>query len=232
MPPTISYKKLFTKKLNPGSIKFISTRMENLINQDLIESGEDENHYYLPDNDDNNESVYFLNAILSGTARLNVLLPAATILAFTILAPLLTNDGQCTLLDRWIMGFFLALLAASCVFFSFTDSFRTANGRMYYGVATVNGIWTFCGGRRKPCVPLDYRLRWSDGFHACLSLVAFMTFVGSHDDVLDCYGLVVSRKVVNVVPLVVGFVVSVLFVMFPSRRRGIGYPFLLQSDSL
>ncbi|KAL3504037.1 hypothetical protein ACH5RR_033878 [Cinchona calisaya] len=200
----------------------------------ICDSEDDQNNFYTTADDDIADSnfIYILNTILSGTARLNVLLPTATILAFTIFAPLLTNDGKCENLEKWLMGFFLALSAASCIFFSFTDSFRTATGRLHYGIATVKGIWTFNGGRTKPCVPSDYRLRWADIFHALLSLIAFLTFAASHADVLDCYCLVVPRKVTNSVPLVVGFAVSFLFVMFPSRRRGIGYPLLLQSDAL
>ncbi|GLU06833.1 hypothetical protein SLE2022_238240 [Rubroshorea leprosula] len=190
-------------------------------------------YFYLKDIDETDESnyVYIINAVLSGTARLNVLLPTATILAFTIFAPLLTNDGHCTRLSRWLMGSTTVLLAASCIFFTVTDSFRTATGRLYYGVATYRGIWTFNGGRKRPRLPAEYRLRWSDLFYASLSLVTFLAFAGSHSDVVACYYPAMPRKVINVVPLVIGFVVSVLFVVFPSRRRGIGYPFLLQRDA-
>lgn len=207
--------------------------MENSTIQDLSESFQfNEEYQNLKDEDvDESNLIYIINAILSGTARLNVLLPTATILAFTIFAPLLTNDGQCTSLSRWLMGSFLVFLAASCVFFTFTDSFRTATGRLYYGIATFSGIWAFNGGRMRPYMPSDYKLRWSDLFHAFLSLVAFLAFAGSHYDVVGCYYPGIPRKVTNTVPLVVGFVVSVLFVVFPSRRRGIGYPFLLQREA-
>ncbi|WOK94592.1 protein DMP7-like [Canna indica] len=177
--------------------------------------------------------IYILNLILNGTARLNVLLPTATILAFTIFAPLLTNDGRCSRLNRWFMASFLAACVASCVFFTFTDSFRAAaSGRLYYGVATPRGIWTFNARRRGPPDPAAYRLTWSDLFHALLSLAAFLTFAGLHGDVMECYYVKLPRKVTNTAPLVVGFVVSVLFVVFPSKRKGIGYPFLLQRDAV
>lgn len=205
--------------------------MENSVCQELNENGERNHDYYhlQDDDDDDDESqyIYVMNAILSGTARLNVLLPTATILAFTILAPLTTNDGKCTNFSRWLTGYFIAFLAASCIFFTITDSFRTATGRLYYGIATFRGIWTFNGSRKKPLIPSDYRLRWADLFHALFSLVAFLTFAGSHSDVVACYYPALPRKITNSVPLIVGFVISVLFVMFPSRRRGIGYPLLL-----
>ncbi|KDP34672.1 hypothetical protein JCGZ_11020 [Jatropha curcas] len=190
-------------------------------------------YYYLNDDEpDESRYLYLINTILSGTARLNVLLPTATILAFTIFAPLLTNDGKCTSFNRWLMGIFCAILATSCVFLTFTDSFRTSTGRLFYGVATFGGIWTFNGGGKKPNVPSDYRLRLSDIFHASLSLITFLAFAGSHTDVVGCFYPAMPRKVINIVPLVIGFVISVLFVLFPSKRKGIGYPFLLQRDYL
>lgn len=107
------------------------TTMEDSIHQDLIEKGRDDKLYY-PTEDEIDESrfIYILNTILSGTARLNVLLPTATILAFTIFTPLLTNNGKCNTTNRWLMGFFSGLSAASCVFLSITDSFRTTTGRL------------------------------------------------------------------------------------------------------
>ncbi|KAL8485431.1 hypothetical protein ACS0TY_027650 [Phlomoides rotata] len=194
--------------------------MSENIEQNLIEKIDPENNCHVPDNHndchekdeaqdqeddvDNSNYIYVVNTILGGTARLNILLPTATILAFTIFAPLLTNDGKCTTVDRWLMGLFLALSASSCVFFSFTDSFRTSSGRLYYGLATLRGVRNFGGGRARPRVPSKYRLRWSDMFHSSLSLIAFLTFALLHNDVLTCYHLVLPRKFVNTVPLVIG----------------------------
>ncbi|KAK4280062.1 hypothetical protein QN277_011737 [Acacia crassicarpa] len=209
--------------------------MNNSTTQDLIlQAEQSEDEYYDIDNYGVDESYYFyiINAILSGTARLNVLLPTATILGFSILTPILTDDGECSELSRWLTGVFLAILAVSCVFFTLTDSFRTTSGRLCYGVATWRGIWTFNGGKKKPREPLDYRLKWSDLFHASLSLISFLAFAGLNHDVVKCYYPGIPRKVTNTVPLVVGFIVSVLFVVFPSKRRGIGYPFLSQRDLL
>ncbi|KAL5560016.1 hypothetical protein UlMin_036227 [Ulmus minor] len=203
--------------------------MENSTHESLIESSENEDDFcsFNDNYDDGSHFLYVINSILSGTARLNVLLPTATILAFTIFAPLLTNDGVCTALNRWLMGIFVVLSASSCVFFTFTDSFKTVTGRLYYGMATFQGIWTFNAGRKKPCVPSNYRLKWADLFHASLSLIAFLDRISRISRICR-----VSRKVTNTLPLVVGFLISVLFVMFPSKRRGIGYPFLLHKDAL
>ncbi|XP_004496814.2 protein DMP2-like [Cicer arietinum] len=156
--------------------------MNNSTNQDMnVPFEQSDDYYYDLDDYDMDESHYFYvtNAILSGTARLNVLLPTVTTLAFSIFAPILTNDGECSVLNHWLTGVFLVILALSCVFFTFTDSFKTATGRLYYGVATFRGMWTFCGGRKKPRVPSDYRLTWTDLFHALLSLLSFLAFAES-----------------------------------------------------
>lgn len=204
--------------------------MDETLDRDLIiEIHKDEDdHSHLQDDDtDESHCIYLINAILSGTARLNVLLPSATVLAFTIFAPLLTNDGKCSPFNRWLTGILLAICAASCIFFNFTDSFQTATGRLHYGVATFSGIWTFNGDRKKPSVPSNYRLRLTDLFHSSLSLIAFLTFAALHGDIVACYYPNMPKKVTNIFPLVVGFIVSVIFVIFPTRRRGLGYPLLL-----
>ncbi|TKY51497.1 hypothetical protein E2542_SST23013 [Spatholobus suberectus] len=209
--------------------------MNNSTSQDMvIHYDQSEDDYCDLDDYDMDESYYFyvINAILRGTARLNVLLPTVTTLAISIFAPILTNDGECSTLNRWLMGIFLAILEVSCVFLTFTDSFRTATGRLYYGLATFRGIWTCYGGRKKPRVPSDYRLTWGDLFHASLSLLSFPAFAGLHHDVVKCYYRGMPRKVTNTVPLAVGFVVSIFFVVLPSKRRGIGYPFLMQRDPM
>ncbi|KAF0917669.1 hypothetical protein E2562_021178 [Oryza meyeriana var. granulata] len=207
-----------------------------LIEQPSNAAGDPDQEDDCEDDDDSSSLILVTNLILSGTARLNVLLPTATILAFAIFAPLLTDDGKCTHLNRALTGALMLLCAASCVFFTLTDSFRSPTGRLRYGIATPSGIRTFCVGRRRsgkkvgPREPERYRLRWSDLFHTTLALVAFVTFAASHHDIVLCYYPGVPRKVVNTVPLVIGFVVSLLFVLFPSKRRGIGYPFLLRTD--
>ncbi|MCD7448051.1 hypothetical protein HAX54_037365 [Datura stramonium] len=77
----------------------------NFMYQHLAEIEEpDESDFYLPDYDgqeeDDSNFIYIINTILSGTARLNILLPTVTILAFTIFAPILTNDMNATILSK------------------------------------------------------------------------------------------------------------------------------------
>ncbi|THU50313.1 hypothetical protein C4D60_Mb06t18890 [Musa balbisiana] len=176
-----------------------------------------------------NQNLFFL---FIGTTRLHVLLATAIILTFSVFVPLVTDDGECDDLNRWFTAFLVALCAASSVSFTFTNSYRAASGRLYYAVATLRGIRAFNGRRKGPPEPGTYRLTWSDLFHASLSLVAFLTIALLHDDVMRCYHIDRPRKLTNTVPLVIGFLFSVLFVVFPSRRRGTGYPFLSQGDAV
>ncbi|KAL1810699.1 hypothetical protein ACET3Z_020764 [Daucus carota] len=143
--------------------------LENLIETGAVEGDEDlfpTYDYVEEDIKDQSNATYIINIILSGAARLNALLPTATILAFTLLHRLITNDGQCTSLTRWMMGCFLALTAAS----------------------------------------------------------------SAHSDVLSCYNVDLPRKMTVYVPLLVELLISAVYVIFPTRRKGIGYPFMLQND--
>ncbi|GMH00305.1 hypothetical protein Nepgr_002144 [Nepenthes gracilis] len=112
----------------------ISQKMGDSVIEDLIGAAVLDNFQYSQDDDGVDEShcMYVLNAILSGTARLNVVLPSFTILVFTTFAPIVTNEGTCGTLNRWLMGIFWAVSAASIVFLSITDSFKTATGKSYY----------------------------------------------------------------------------------------------------
>ncbi|PRQ24458.1 hypothetical protein RchiOBHm_Chr6g0272621 [Rosa chinensis] len=195
--------------------------MDDSINHDLIDNSEhsDGDDYLCFEDDDTDEShcTYVLNVILSGTACLNVLLPTATILSFTIIAPLLTNDGICTDFSHWLMGFFMPFLQRPA---SFSHSLIALKQRR----ACYTMEWPYFREFRLSMV--------ADLFHASLSLVAFLTFAGSHNDVVGCFYPGMPKRITNNLSLVVGFVVSSFFVLFPSKRRGIYYPFLLKRDAL
>ncbi|GER27471.1 hypothetical protein STAS_03180 [Striga asiatica] len=183
--------------------------------------------YFEPHNQDhdnnNSKCTSIANTILSWPARLNALQLAPTIIFFTVFTPFLTKNGRCTAFDQWLTSSFTAILAALAVIFPITDSFRTTNGRLCYGVATVHGIRTF--GGQQPHEPSDYRLRWGDLFRVLLSLITFLAFALLDRDVVSCYRVVLSREFIDLGRLVVWFVVSLLIVLFPYERRGIGYLF-------
>ncbi|CAA0827850.1 Protein of unknown function (DUF679 [Striga hermonthica] len=189
---------------------------------DFIDCGFFESHNQDHDNN-NSKCTLIVNTILSWPARLNALQLAPTIIFFMVFAPFLTKNGRCTALDQWLTSGFTAILAALSAFFPITDSFRMANGRLCYGVATVHGIRTF--GGHQPHELSDYRLRWGDLFRVLLSLIAFLAFALLNRDVVSCYRVVLSREFMDLGRMVVWFVVNLLIVFFPSERRGIGNTF-------
>ncbi|CAO2170589.1 unnamed protein product [Urochloa humidicola] len=77
---------------------------------------------------------------LSSVANLAKLLPTGTALAFHSLSPSFTHRGACLPANRYLTAALLYLCFLSCVFFSFTDSFVGADGKLYYGLATANGF--------------------------------------------------------------------------------------------
>ncbi|KAG7622131.1 Protein DMP [Arabidopsis suecica] len=67
-----------------------------------------------------------------GTAHLSNLLPTGSVMSFQIMCPVLTHQGQCpTITSRWLTCFLVSLCAISCFLFSFTDSIRDPNGKVY-----------------------------------------------------------------------------------------------------
>lgn len=78
---------------------------------------------------------------LTSTASLANLLPTGTVLAFQLLAPAFTNHGACDATTALLTRILLAVLALSCLLASFTDSLKGPDGRVYYGVATLRGLW-------------------------------------------------------------------------------------------
>ncbi|TXG65644.1 hypothetical protein EZV62_006919 [Acer yangbiense] len=72
----------------------------------------------------------------------------------------------------------------------------------------------------------NYRIRFIDFVHAFCSWLVFMVYAMCSSDVMRCFYPHPSDNV-NVLmmnlPLAVGDAVSFLFMLFPTRRRGIGY---------
>jgi hypothetical protein len=166
---------------------------------------------------------------LESIAKLVQLLPTATVLVFHILSPAFTNEGHCQKVNKIITAFLLGFCALSCYFDSFTDSFHGEDGKLYYGIATKTGLWIFFGTLNKTS-PVDlsaYRLRFGDFVHAGLSVVVFGTVALMNTNVAHCFYPSLSydkKSLVMALPGCVGFASSVVFLLFPSKRHGIGYP--------
>ncbi|XP_047323682.1 protein DMP3 [Impatiens glandulifera] len=174
-----------------------------------------------------------LSQALTGTANLANLLPTGTLLAFQLMTPMATNNGTCDGATGPLTIIFLSILAASCFLGSFTDSFRAADGQVYYGMATRKGMWLFdpegasgSGGGVVPDLG-KYRVRVIDSIHAFLSVLVFLTVAMRDKNVVNCFypkpekG---TQQVLDIVPMMIGVICSMLFVVFPTRRHGIGYP--------
>ncbi|XP_006659030.1 protein DMP3-like [Oryza brachyantha] len=168
---------------------------------------------------------------LASTASLANLLPTGTVMAFQLLAPTFTNNGACDATTALLTAGLLAVLALSCVLASFTDSLRGPDGRVYYGLATPRGLWLLDypsgPGAAPPPDTSRYRLRTIDAVHAALSAGVFGVVAARDKNVVGCFWPAPAKEteeVLGIVPLGVGVICSLLFVVFPTTRHGIGYP--------
>ncbi|MCL7046837.1 hypothetical protein MKW94_012685 [Papaver nudicaule] len=172
-----------------------------------------------------------ISQTLTTTANLANLLPTGTILVFQLLTPVFTNNGDCDALTRLMTQVLLVSIAGACFLACFTDSYRSPDGKLYYGFATFKGIWFF------DCYPntdasdlpelSKYKLRFIDGVHAVLSVLVFMAVALRDKNVVNCFYPLPehgTQQVLNIIPTAVGVICSSLFVVFPTRRHGIGYP--------
>ncbi|KAK7312829.1 hypothetical protein VNO77_36998 [Canavalia gladiata] len=164
-----------------------------------------------------------------GTAHLSNLLPTGTVLIFQILSPAFTHQGQClTFRSKAMTIGLLSFCSLSCFLLSFTDSFRDERGKVRYGVASLNGLWVMDASVR---LPIDeaakYRLKFIDFFHAFMAILAFLAIALFDGSVVSCFVPMPSeqtKELLEVLPIGIGLLCSVLLVAFPGQRHGIGFP--------
>ncbi|KAL5566434.1 hypothetical protein UlMin_029598 [Ulmus minor] len=139
---------------------------------------------------------------LTTTANLANLLPTGTLLAFQLLTPIFTSNGSgCDAATRPLTAILLGLLALSCFLASFTDSVKATDGQ--------------------------FRIRFIDWVHAVLSVFVFGAVALRDKNVLTCFypkPRHETQEVLDIVPVGIGIICGLLFVVFPTRRHGIGYP--------
>ncbi|KAL1197463.1 Protein DMP2 [Cardamine amara subsp. amara] len=159
----------------------------------------------------------------SGVGDLIKLLPTGTVFLFQFLNPVLTNNGHCLLINKYLTGALIVVCAFSCCFTCFTDSYRTRDGNVHYGVVTVKGLWPDSSS-----VDLSsYRLKVGDFVHAFFSLIVFSVISLLDANTVNCFypGFGSTGKIfLMVLPPVIGVISGVVFTVFPSRRHGIGNP--------
>nr|XP_043638618.1 protein DMP8-like [Erigeron canadensis] len=163
---------------------------------------------------------------LSKTSMLVNFLPTGTLLTFEMVLPSVYGKGECTTVTTLMINVLLAICTASCFFFHFTDSFRAADGKVYYGFVTPWGLKVFktVSGME---VPKDerYKLGLSDFVHAMMSSMVFLAIAFSDHRVTNCLFPGHAKEMDEVMqsfPLMVGIVCSGLFLVFPNTRYGIG----------
>ncbi|BFI29837.1 hypothetical protein MPTK2_3g06430 [Marchantia polymorpha subsp. ruderalis] len=168
----------------------------------------------------------FLNNIYNGASNLANLLPTGTFLAFTAIAPIVTDNGTCdNASELWLSVATTTFFAAFCFFSSFTDSFQAADGQVYYGIVTFKGLWT-------PQLPValhpgdkeQYKLTFIDLIHALLSLAVFAACAMMTPNIRSCLSPKLSDDAVKTIPALVSFIASYVFTAFPSTRHGVGFP--------
>ncbi|XVF31279.1 hypothetical protein REPUB_Repub16aG0132100 [Reevesia pubescens] len=174
---------------------------------------------------------------LPGSANLANLLPTGTVFAFQAIIPSFSNNGKCEIVHKYMTLGLIILCSFACFFSSFTDSFVGNDGKLYYGLATINGLWVF-NDENDDALDLEnnheeaekmlkkYRLTAIDFIHACCSLTLFLVIACSSFDVQGCFfpepGPNCNALMTNL-PLAAGILASGLFMLFPTKRRGIGY---------
>lgn len=170
-----------------------------------------------------------ISQTFQSTAHLSNLLPTGTVLAFQFLSPILTNNGRCDPISSFMTSGLLAICSLSCFLQCFTDSFRDDNGNVCYGFATFRGLWIIDGppATLPPELGQKYRLRWIDFIHAFMSILVFGAIAMFDENVVSCFYPTPdneTKELLTSLPVGIGVFCSMLFVVFPTRRHGIGFP--------
>ncbi|KAJ3686133.1 hypothetical protein LUZ61_015297 [Rhynchospora tenuis] len=176
-----------------------------------------------------NAEAAFAKAFKS-TADLAKHLPTGSVLIFQILSPVFTNQGECDDVNRDMTKWLIIICSLAVFFLNFTDSFIDSGNNVRYVVATFNGLWVIDGSPPPDAeVAKTYSIKFIDFLHAIMAVMVFASVALFDNNIESCFFPVMSydtRQILTVVPLATGLVGSALFVVFPSTRRGIGFPSL------
>ncbi|KAI4296811.1 hypothetical protein L6164_036734 [Bauhinia variegata] len=169
-----------------------------------------------------------MSQTFQSTGHLANLLPTGSVLAFQLLSPIFTNLGFCDSVSRYMTAGLVALCGASCFLLCFTDSFRDSKGNIIYGFATFRGLWIIDGSTTLPAeLAARYPLRFIDFMHAIMSILVFGAIALFDQNVVNCFFPTPStetQEMLTALPVGIGVICSMLFVVFPTQRHGIGFP--------
>ncbi|GAB2293310.1 hypothetical protein Dimus_027513 [Dionaea muscipula] len=158
-------------------------------------------------------------------ASLQRLLPTGTLFVFQCLNPVLSNNGCChgRPRNKIYTSILLVVCGLACALSTFTDSFSDGK-TTYCGIATTKGLWTSGSTEKKD--DSSYALEAGDFVHALLSLLVFAAVAVLDNRTVECFFpslLSLENTFLIVLPVVIGAVSSLVFYLFPSKRRGIGH---------
>ncbi|GLT38335.1 hypothetical protein SLA2020_125910 [Shorea laevis] len=181
---------------------------------------------------------------LATASNLANLLPTNTVLIFQALLPSFSNNGNCSTAHKYLTLGIIFVCTVACFLSSFTDSFVYEDRKLYYGIATWNGLYVFNDDLQDALdqdkettqkMLKSYRLDPIDFVHAVTSSLVFLVVSISSSDVQDCFfpkaGPNEEALIINL-PLGVGILASLLFMIFPTKRRGIGYGDMAMARSI
>ncbi|XP_010245585.1 PREDICTED: uncharacterized protein LOC104589093 [Nelumbo nucifera] len=217
-------------KIEKAEPEYLDEQRHPLLKDTTVPAGSEseQNSKTTPDNEQKTLIQKAISQTFKSTAHLANLLPTGTVLAFQLLAPILTNQGQCDIVGRYMTSSLVALCGFSCLLLSFTDSFRDGNGDVRYGIATFRGLWVIDGSCTiSPEMAAGYRIKFIDFMHAFMSILVFAAVALFDQNVVDCFYPAPSdetKELLTVLPVEIGVICSMLFVVFPTKRHGIGFP--------
>ncbi|XP_052190754.1 protein DMP2-like [Diospyros lotus] len=152
------------------------------------------------------------------------LLPTGTVFLYQFLNPLLTNNGHCSPANKYLSTALIATCGLSCFLSTFTDSYADSAGAIHYAIATFTGLWP---ASPPPANVSSYKLRPGDFVHAFFSLIVFAVVSLLDSNTVRCFypSFESTGKVLlMVLPPAIGAVSASVFMLFPNKRHGIGYP--------
>ncbi|KAB2061857.1 hypothetical protein E1A91_A10G117500v1 [Gossypium mustelinum] len=170
----------------------------------------------------------------TGFGNLIKLLPTGTVFAFHFLNPVLTNNGQCSPVNKVFTSILIALCGFSCAFSCFTDSYKGSDGSVYYGIVTINGLFPFSGSSSGSVNLSSYKLRLADFVHAFFSVIVFAVLSLLDSNTVQCFYPSfesTEKALLMSLPPVIGVISGTIFMAFPNTRHGIGYPSADSSNS-
>jgi hypothetical protein len=158
-------------------------------------------------------------------------------LLFQTLSASFTNQGACNVANKWLSACLVAFLTAACIFLTFTDSI-VHKGKIYYGVALPRRLNVFGLTKREERVLLkalggelkERRLKTLDWVHAFFTAIVFISIAMGDVGLQKCFvpdldsdHMKNVKELLRNAPLGLALLSSFVFMIFPTRRRGVGF---------